>query len=115
MKQIITILILMLVSTYEPNESLAQPLCPDCPSWRGPYGDYCPGPRHGWYGARKKIMTMREAEAILRVYFSRFENVRVGNIREKKSFFEAEVKDEKGRLLDIVIVDKRTGRIRSIY
>lgn len=30
-------------------------------------------------------------------------------------YFEAYVRDKKGNLLDRVIVDKRTGRIRSIY
>ena len=29
--------------------------------------------------------------------------------------FEAEIKDKNNNLLDIVIVDKRTGRIRSTY
>ena len=30
-------------------------------------------------------------------------------------YFEAYVRGQKGNLLDRVIVDKRTGRIRSIY
>ena len=34
---------------------------------------------------------------------------------EGKWYFRAEVLDEKGELIDLVVVDKRTGRLRSIY
>jgi len=84
-----------------------------CPH-KTPYGDYCPGPHRGWYGAGKQVKTETEARQILEEYF-KGEKVVITVVREKDRFFEAEVRDEKNALLDVVIVDKRTGRIRSIY
>lgn len=95
----------------------AEQICPDCPRWQenAPYGDYCPGSRRGWYGARKKVLTLREAETILTEYFSRYGDMKIVNIRERKRFFIAEIRDKNDSIVDIVILDKRTGRIRSIY
>ncbi len=83
--------------------------------WGGktPYGDYCP--MWGWYGARKAVRTAEEAKKILQEYFSQYGDVKIGNIKERKWFFKAEIKDKNNDLIDVVIVDKRTGRIRSIY
>lgn len=78
-----------------------------------PYGGYCRGPRHGWYGAHSPVKTAAEAKQRIREFFGG--RVIVENLLERKLFFEADVKSEKGVLIDIVIVDKRTGRIRSIY
>jgi len=85
--------------------------------WRGgnPYGNYCSGHRWGWYGARKTVGTAEDARKILIEYFSLKGNVKIGEIRERKWFFEADVRNQDGKLIDTVIVDKRTGRIRSIY
>ena len=87
--------------------------------WRGgrhaPYGDYCPGPKRGWYGAKTEIKTAEEAEKILKEYFSQNEDVKIGKIKERGRFFEADIMDKNDVLIDIVIVNKRTGRIRSIY
>lgn len=95
----------------------AEWICPDCPRWQenAPYGDYCPGSRRGWYGARKKVLTLKEAEIILMEYFSRYGDMKVVNIQERKRFFIAEIRDKNDSIVDIVILDKRTGRIRSIY
>jgi hypothetical protein len=41
--------------------------------------------------------------------------VAIAKIVEKENFFEAEILDRINRILDRVIVDRRTGRIRSIY
>jgi hypothetical protein len=38
-----------------------------------------------------------------------------GSIEEKDSYFEADIVSPDGPVVDRVIVDKRTGRIRSIY
>lgn len=81
---------------------------------RCPYGDYYPGPREGRYGARKAVRTEGEARNILRRYFSP-RKATIGDIKEKDWFFEAEIKDRNNRPVDRVIIDKRTGRIRSIY
>jgi len=84
--------------------------------WRGgPHGDYCRGPGWGWYGAKRAVKTAAEAKKILQEYFSAYEDIKISNIRERRGFFEAEIKDKNDIVVDIVIVDKRTGRIRSIY
>mgnify|MGYP006891167341 FL=1 len=80
--------------------------------WEGPYGDYCP--MWGSYGARKIVKTAKEAKKILQEYFKN-EPIAIGNIKEREYFFEADIKDKNNNLIDVVIVDKRTGRIRSIY
>jgi Ni/Co efflux regulator RcnB len=85
--------------------------------WKGgryPYGDYYPGPREGRYGARKAVRTEGEARDILRKYFSP-RKATIGEIKERNWFFEAEIRDRNNSPVDRVIIDKRTGRIRSIY
>jgi len=85
--------------------------------WKGeryPYGDYYPGPRQGQYGERKIVRTEVEARNMLRQYFSQH-NVTIGEIKGRDGFFEAEIRDRNNVVVDRVIIDKRTGRIRSIY
>ena len=85
--------------------------------WEGkryPYGDYYHSPREGKYGQRKTIRTEAEARKMLLNYFSP-QKATIGEIREKGWFFEAEIKDRHNTPIDRVIIDKRTGRIRSIY
>lgn len=81
---------------------------------KNPYGGYCPGPGRGWYGAKKSVKTSEEAREILLEYF-KGDNVIVGEIKEREWIFEVEIKDKENKVIDIVIVHKRTGRIRSIY
>ncbi len=79
-----------------------------------PFGSYCRGRGWGWYGANKAVKSAGEAEeAIKRYYFP--ERVNIAWITERSTFFEAQVKDSNNRPVDTVIVDKRTGRISSIY
>ena len=67
------------------------------------------------YGEKKKIATAGGARTALRKHFSK-KNVLIGDIVEKDLYFEAEIMDAENRsVIDRVIVDKRTGRIRSIY
>ncbi|HEX8947606.1 MAG TPA: hypothetical protein VF790_01520 [Dissulfurispiraceae bacterium] len=75
-----------------------------------PYG----GSKSGEYGEKKAVTSMAEARKVLREYFSK-RDVKIGEIREKEFYFEAEIKDRNNNMVDKVIVDKRTGRIRSIY
>ena len=75
-----------------------------------PYG----GSKEGGYGEKKEVLTAADAERVLRQYFAK-RNVTIGEIREKDLYFEAEVKDKGNKVIDKVIVDKRTGRIRSTY
>jgi len=66
------------------------------------------------YGAKKPVATMKEAKAALEEYY-KGKDVMVGTLKEKELYFEAELLDKNGKVVDRVIIDKRTGRIRSIY
>ncbi len=81
---------------------------------RGPYGGYCEGPRWGWYGARTPVTTMEDARKHLEKYYEG-QDVAIGTITEQGMFYKADIKDSKGKLIDQVIIHKRSGRIRSIY
>jgi len=76
---------------------------------RNPYGRS----KKGQYGEKSTVMDEAEAHKILGEYFQG--DVKIGNIKERKFYFEAEIRDRQGRLIDKVIIDRRTGRIRSIY
>lgn len=82
-----------------------------------PYGHYCPGRKWGGpYGMRKPVKTPEEARQVMENYFAaRKMPVTVGKIEERNWFFLAEIMDAKGTVVDEAIVDKRSGRIRSIY
>jgi hypothetical protein len=77
---------------------------------KGPYG----GAGGGTYGEKQRVGTRDDAKKVLTEYFSK-RGVTIGEIREKQYYFEADIMDKSGKLVDKVIVDKRTGRIRSIY
>ncbi len=77
---------------------------------RSPYGHS----KGSTYGEKKTVRTVEEAEDILQNYFTGKE-VTIGRIREKKLYFEADILDKNNKKVDSVIIDKRTGRIRSIY
>ncbi len=96
----------------DPPPSSSQPGC----GWREqrPYGDYCQGSRWGWYGARNPVKTTEDARKLL-VYYFEGGNVIIGKITEREWYFEADIRDKTDNLVDRVIVDKRTSRIRSIY
>jgi hypothetical protein len=77
---------------------------------RSPYGHS----KGSTYGEKKTVRTVEEAEDILLNYFTGKE-VTIGKIREKKLYFEVDILDKNNKKVDSVIIDKRTGRIRSIY
>lgn len=96
-----------------PAAAGARPPC-DC-GWcqrQRPYGAPSPGDS-GRYGAKKPVNTAEEARKRLEAYFDGDDLV-VGKIEERELYFEASVKHADGRLVDRVIIDKRSGRIRSI-
>lgn len=76
-----------------------------------PYGTYCP--LCGEYGYCTKQPTKKEITNALKSYYSK-KGLRVVLIKQDGRFAEAEVyKDRK--LVDRILLDCRTGRIRSIY
>lgn len=83
--------------------------CPWCD--RRPYGSTPPGDSR--YGAKDPVKTPEEARKRLEAYFEG-EDLVVGKVLDRPLYFEASIKHKDGRLVDRVIIDKRTGRIRSI-
>ena len=76
-----------------------------------PYGDFCPHFSH--YGIYKFRMSTEEARTALKDYYDKkglF--VMIEDIGGR--FIKAKIMD-KGEVVDIIILDRRTGRIRSIY
>lgn len=81
------------------------------------YGDYSPSQRWGWYGAKRNIKTQVEAKELLEkilLEHMRIMHLQIGKIREKPRFYEADI-IRQGVRIDIIIIDKRNGRIRSAY
>jgi len=68
----------------------------------------------GSYGEKQKITTTGEARTALKKQFAN-KDVIIGEVVEKELYFEADIMDKKQTVIDKVIVDKRTGRVRSIY
>ena len=79
-----------------------------------PYGGYCQGPRWGWYGARTPVRTREDARRHLEKFFEGQEVV-IGAITPRGRHFLADILDKDKKIIDRVIIDKRTGRIRSLY
>ena len=75
-----------------------------------PYGDYCR--ECTTYGACKTIIPLRQAVAAISQYY-RDKGYRVGRLMHKGRFIEAEIY-RNNRLVDKVLFDRKTGRIRSI-
>lgn len=80
------------------------------------YGQYWQSERWGWYGAKKIVRTPDDAQHILEQFFVHHNrDVRVVRISEKAHFFVAEVINSRGVLVDLILIDKRSGRMRSMY
>ena len=78
-----------------------------------PYGGYCKNGKCGLYGAKTAIKGAEEARRVI-AEFLVGHDLRIGAMDECHRFFRAELVDGKGAVRDVVIVDKITGRIRSI-
>jgi hypothetical protein len=76
-----------------------------------PYGDYCS--RCTTYGTCKATLPPAEAIAAIEQYYMD-RGYQVGHVRHKGRFIEAEIYD-RNRLVDKVLFDRKTGRIRSVY
>jgi len=66
------------------------------------------------YGMRNPVHSLDEARLRLLEYFSD-RKLQLSEIREKRWRFEAELLDSLGNTVDRVMIDKRSGRVRSIY
>ncbi|KAA0889679.1 hypothetical protein ET418_12940 [Oryzomonas rubra] len=81
--------------------------------WNSTYNGYCNNQNWGWYGARKSVTSIEEARRTLEEYYAGSE-VMVGRITEKTGYFQADILSRGNKLMDRVIIHKRSGRIRSI-
>lgn len=80
------------------------------------YGNYAPSERWGWYGARREVKTPLEALEILqKIIVIHHTGIRVGKIREGVRFYMAEIVNTKGQVVDVIVIDRQSGRIRSAY
>jgi hypothetical protein len=102
----------LLVIVMQNTEVVASCSCSD-QGWNSTYSGYCNNQNWGWYGARKSVSSVEQARRDLVEYFSGNE-VKVGRITEKSGYFEAEILNNNNKLVDRVIIHKRSGRIRSI-
>ncbi len=76
-----------------------------------PYGDFCPRCSH--YGICRHIMSHGDAKkAMLDYYHKKGLLVEIENKRGR--FIRAKIKNN-DEVVDVIIFDRRTGRIRSIY
>lgn len=73
------------------------------------------GKRKGdWYGARQPVANEAEARTLLLNYFAA-QGYTVSELAERRWGFRADVLNKDGKIVDRVMIDKRSGRIRSLY
>jgi len=88
---------------------------------RGPgmmHRDWGRGPQYGpQYQQPQKPLEEKEVKEMLGNYLksTRNPNLKLGNIEDKGSYFEAEILTKDDSLADKIAVDKTTGWMRSIY
>ena len=89
------------------------------PGMMGPqYGpQYGPGYQGPQYQQPQKPMDEKDAKELLENYLqsTRNPNLKLGKIEDKGNAFEAEIQTKEGTLVDKILVDKRTGWMRSVY
>jgi hypothetical protein len=94
------------------------------PGMMGPGGQHGYGPGYGQgygYGPQyqqpQKPMKKSDAETILKNYlaYARNPNLKLGKITDKGDSFEAEIVTKDNSLVNKLLVDKRTGWLRSAY
>ena len=76
-----------------------------------PYGDFCS--KCSKYGRGGRQVKMREAMDAVEAYFN-LRGLTAKHIRGKKRFLVIDVYKE-DKIVDTILFDRRTGRLRSIY
>ena len=102
----------LLVAAIQSSDAVACQSCMDR-GWNSTYNGYCNNQNRGWYGARKSVNSIEQARRDIVEYYAGTD-VTVGRVIEKSGYFEAEILDNGNKLVDRVIIHKRSGRIRSI-
>lgn len=78
-----------------------------------PFGGYHGNGKCGCYGTKTAIKTAAEARKIVEGFLAGHD-LHIGGIDERPRFFRIVLVDGNKTVRDIVIVDKLTGRVRSI-
>jgi len=94
--------------------SFAQEIKKEAVECQPVYGHYWRSYKWGWYGARREVRTPVEAREIIEKILYHDQGIRIVRMREKAHFYIAEIMNSKGDLVDLILIDKRTGRIRSM-
>ena len=110
--------------------------CPYCGRWSGPgypMGPGMMGPGYGYpmgpgmmgpgygYGPQyqqpQKPMTKKDAQALVENYLKSTgnPNLKLGEIKDEGSAYEVTIVTKDNSLVDRILVDKRTGWMRSVY
>ncbi len=76
-----------------------------------PYGDFCP--MASKYGMHRHNISIEEAKAALSEYYKE-KGLSIWIVEIKGRFIKLNVTDGK-KIVDTVIFDRHTGRLRSIY
>jgi hypothetical protein len=79
------------------------------------YGHYWRSYKWGWYGARREVRTPVEAKEIIEQLLLQDRGIRVVRMRERAHFYIAEIINSRGVLVDLILIDKRSGRVRSMF
>jgi hypothetical protein len=87
------------------------------PGMMGPYGYRYEERRGPYYGQPREPLKEEDAKNRIEnmLEYSRNPNLKVGKIQDKGDYFEAEITTNDGSLVDKLLVDKDTGRMRSVY
>ena len=76
-----------------------------------PYGDFCP--KCSEYGTCKSQMSLSDTEQAIAEYYHE-KGLKIKIEKAKGRFIKAYINDN-GKVVDVIIFDRKTGRIRSIY
>jgi hypothetical protein len=89
-----------------------------CMGGQGMMGKGMMGPGHGQQQQQlQKPLEEKDARAILENYISNMKNpnLQLGKIKDAGTTFEAEILTKDNSLVDKIMVDKKTGWMRSAY
>lgn len=75
-----------------------------------PYGDFCNNVSH--YGMHKSVIDMKHAKGALQHYYGE-KGLDVEIVSKQGRFLKAKIKDG-NEIVDIIIFDRHSGRVRSI-
>jgi hypothetical protein len=83
----------------------------------GMMGQGMMGPGHGHQQQLQKPLEEKDARAILENYITNMKNpnLQLGKINDAGTTFEAEILTKDNSLVDKIMVDKKTGWMRSAY